>query len=116
MWHLEPRRRARPPDARRGSRRRLRAELDGQQATHAELLKAHATLGAEHRQFQQKSHQRIAYLKSQLDEHQTSTASTSSELQRKAARETELEKRLEAELGMRPPARKSRLRGESGPC
>ncbi|KAH8055083.1 GTPase [Aureococcus anophagefferens] len=77
------------------------AELDGANATHAELLRAHAALGTEHKGFQQKMNQRITYLKSQLDEHQTTTSSTSSELQRKAVRESELEKRLEVEIGLR---------------
>ncbi|KAH8071838.1 GTPase [Aureococcus anophagefferens] len=77
------------------------AELDGANATHAELLRAHAALGTEHKGFQQKMNQRITYLKSQLDEHQSTTSSTSSELQRKAVRESELEKRLEVEIGLR---------------
>ena len=79
----------------------MQAELDGANATHAELLRAHAALGTEHKGFQQKMNQRITYLKSQLDEHQSTTSSTSSELQRKAVRESELEKRLEVEIGLR---------------
>ncbi|KAJ1449469.1 guanylate-binding protein [Pelagophyceae sp. CCMP2097] len=77
------------------------AELDGAAATHAELLRAHAALGSEHRTFQQKMNQRITYLKSQLDEHSSSSSTTVGELQRKAVREVELEKRLEVEINLR---------------
>jgi len=79
----------------------IRAELDGATATHAELLRAHAQLAAEHRTFQQKMNQRVTYLKSQLDEHQSTSTTTTTELQRKAVREVELEKRLEVEINMR---------------
>uniref|UniRef100_A0A6S8AHR4 GB1/RHD3-type G domain-containing protein n=1 Tax=Aureoumbra lagunensis TaxID=44058 RepID=A0A6S8AHR4_9STRA len=78
-----------------------RAELDGTKATHAELLRAHSALGSEHRTYQQKMNQRLTYLKSQLDEHQSTSSSTTTELQRKAMREAELEKRLEAEINLR---------------
>lgn len=80
---------------------KLRAELDGANATHAELLRAHSQLTNEHRAYQQKMNQRVTYLKSQLDEHQSTSTSTSTELQRKAVREVELEKRLEVEINLR---------------
>jgi len=80
---------------------KVRAELDGINATHAELLRAHSQLTNDHRAYQQKMNQRVTYLKSQLDEHQSTSSSTSTELQRKAVREVELEKRLEVEINLR---------------
>eukprot|EP00635_Sarcinochrysidales_sp_CCMP3193_P013605 CAMPEP_0118914912 /NCGR_PEP_ID=MMETSP1166-20130328/15197_1 /TAXON_ID=1104430 /ORGANISM="Chrysoreinhardia sp, Strain CCMP3193" /LENGTH=1170 /DNA_ID=CAMNT_0006854545 /DNA_START=197 /DNA_END=3709 /DNA_ORIENTATION=- len=80
---------------------KLRTELEGVQARHAELLRAHSQLSTEYRAFQQKMNQRVTYLKSQLDEHQSTSSTTSTELQRKAARENELEKRLEIEINLR---------------
>ncbi|KAJ8600136.1 hypothetical protein CTAYLR_003481 [Chrysophaeum taylorii] len=80
---------------------KLRAELDGANATHAELLRAHSQLANDHRSYQHKMNQRVTYLKSQLDEHQSTSSSTSTELQRKAVREVELEKRLEVEINLR---------------
>lgn len=62
---------------------------------------AHAALGSEHRSFQQKMNQRVTYLKAQADEHASGATSSSNELQRKAVRESELEKRLEVEISLR---------------
>ena len=80
---------------------KLRAEFEGALARHAELQRAHSQLTNDHRAFQHKMNQRVTYLKSQLDEHQSTSSTTSTELQRKAVRENELEKRLEVEINLR---------------